>query len=109
MSKPDWLIKGALIKFTWCVGQVVDIAISEDRVMLLVASLKGVWRNHGTEWLEYHDGMIEPATPEDVMHDIQKYRAYIQKTFDDFESLQSSWQARSQQSTDSQVLYAQAH
>jgi len=109
MSKPDWLVKGALIKFTWCVGQVVDIAVSDDRVMVLVASLKGVWRNHGPEWLEYHDGMIELATSEDVMSDIKKYRAYIQKTVDDFELLQSSWRAQLQPASDPPAIHAAAH
>lgn len=107
MSKPAWLVKGAVVKFTWCVGQVVDIVVSDDRIMVWVASLKGVWRHHAAEWLEYHDGMIEPATPDDVQKDIEKYRAYIQKTVADFESLQNNWQTQLQPATETQVQYAQ--
>jgi hypothetical protein len=93
MMKPKWLVKGALIKFAWYVGQVVDIAVSDERVMVLVASLKEVWRHHDAEWLEYHPGMIELATPDDVQRDIEKYQAHIQKTFDVFETLRVQWQS----------------
>jgi hypothetical protein len=77
MTTPPWLVKGAWIEFAFCVGRIVDIAISEERVMVLVESPKGIWRNHPAEWLEYKPDAIKPATPDRITRDFELYRAHI--------------------------------
>jgi hypothetical protein len=50
----------------WC-GRIDDIATSEDgAVMLKIVSFKGIFNHHPHEWLEYIDGMIVPATKDQV-------------------------------------------
>lgn len=77
MTKPAWLVKGAWIEFAFSVGRVVDIAVSDERVMVLVESPKGIWRNHPAEWLEYKPDAIKPATPERIARDFELYRTHI--------------------------------
>jgi len=96
---PEWLMVGALIEFVFSVGRVVDIAISEQRVMLLVESPKGIWRNHPAEWLEYHADAIKPASPERVERDLALYREYIVKMLNQLDSLAVEWQAQAKSST----------
>jgi hypothetical protein len=62
-TKPDWLKPGALVRVQhWC-GIVNDVAISDQRIMVLIKSPKGVVRNQrdAAEWLEYLEGQIEPV------------------------------------------------
>lgn len=88
---PEWLHIGALIEFAFCVGRVIDIAVSEQRVMLLIESPKGIWRNHPAEWIEYHSDAIKPASPERVARDIALYREYIVKMLDQLNALSVEW------------------
>ncbi len=88
---PVWLARGALVEFAFCVGQIEDIAISPERIMVLVKSPKGIWRNHPAEWLEYKEGAIKPTTQERAERDIALYRAYILKMLDDMDALSHSW------------------
>ncbi|MGB8646189.1 MAG: hypothetical protein WCF84_13205 [Anaerolineae bacterium] len=88
---PEWLKPGALIEFAFCVGEIVDIAVSPERVMLLVKSPKGIWRNHPAEWLEFKPEAIKPATLERAARDIDLYREYITCMLADLEALKSAW------------------
>jgi len=88
---PEWLQVGALIEFAFSVGRVVDIAVSEQRVMILVESPKGIWRNHPAEWLEYHPDALKPASPERVERDLALYREYIVKMLDQMDALTVEW------------------
>ena len=92
---PEWLHVGALIEFAFCVGRVIDIAVSEQRVMLLVESAKGIWRNHPAEWIEYHVDAVKPASPERVERDLTLYREYIVKMLDAVDTLATEWRAES--------------
>lgn len=57
----DWIV------FSGKVGRIIDIAKSETkRTMLLVESPEMIWRNHRPEWIEYKDGMVSPASKEQV-------------------------------------------
>ena len=88
---PEWLRVGAVVEFAFCVGQVIDIAVSPERVMVLVKSPKGIWRNHPAEWIEYHDGAIKPATAERARRDVALYREYILKMVEAVDTLEQEW------------------
>ena len=81
----SWMTIGAYVKIAEWVGQIVDIAVTENgRIMLLITSPKGIYRNHRDEWLEYQDGLILPATREDYLRDVQ---LYIKRTSINLEKL----------------------
>ncbi len=77
MTIPTWLVKGTWIEFAFSVGRIVDIAESPERIMILVESPKGIWRNHPAEWIEYAQGAIQLATPERIARDFELYRAHL--------------------------------
>lgn len=89
MTIPAWLTKGAWIEFAFSVGRIVDIALSDQRVMVLVESPKGIWRNHPAEWLEYKPEAIKPATPERIARDFELYRTHIATMARALETLQA--------------------
>jgi hypothetical protein len=89
---PEWLKPGALVEFAFCVRQVLDVAVSPDRIMVLVKSPKGIWRNHAAEWLEYKPDAIKPATLERAERDIDLYREYILKMLDEVDALREEWE-----------------
>lgn len=88
---PEWLDRGNLVEFAFCVGEVVDVAVSPERIMVLVKSPKGIWRNHAAEWLEYKEGAIKPATRDRALRDIELYRAYIEKMLIELDALGADW------------------
>lgn len=81
---PTYLRVGSYIRVAEWIGQIIDVAVSEQgRVMLLVKSPKMVWRNGGTEWLEFlwsQPNLIQPATEEDYTRDIESYIARCDHT-----------------------------
>ena len=81
MNKPEWLKRGAIVKVQHWVGVVEDVAVSEKRVMILIKSPKGIWRNQrdASEWLEYIDGQIIPTTPEEMEKEINAHDERIQR------------------------------
>src|SRR5436190_12321945 len=83
---------GDLIRVQHWVGEVVDVAQTDaGRLMLLVASPKGIWRNHPAEWLEYAPEQIRQATPEEIGKDIELYRERIKKMLAELEALDERW------------------
>jgi len=88
---PEVLTTGALVEFAFSVGEVQDIAISENRIMVLVKSPKGVWRNHPAEWLEYRPGAIQPADPAKAEREIELYRGYIEKMLVALDEMHAQW------------------
>ena len=88
---PGWLKRGQLVEFGFAVGEIIDVAVSPDRVMVLVTSPKGIWRNHPAEWLEYKDGALKPASRERAERDVNLYREYIVKMLADMDALESKW------------------
>ncbi len=81
MNKPKWLKRGALVKVQHWYGVVEDVAVSDVRVMVLIKSPKGVWRNQrdASEWLEYIDGQITQAVPDALEQDIEAHAERIQR------------------------------
>ena len=61
MNKPEWLKRGALVKVQHWYGLVEDVAVSDQHVMVLIKSPKGIWRNqrNASEWLEYIEGSCD--------------------------------------------------
>ena len=88
MNLPDWLVKGTWIEFAFSVGRVIDIALSDERAMLLVESPKAIWRNHPAEWLEFKADAIKLATPERIERDFELYRAHITEMLQALEKMQ---------------------
>ncbi|MGB8648733.1 MAG: hypothetical protein WCF84_26080 [Anaerolineae bacterium] len=88
---PEWLRPGALVEFAFCVGEVIDIAVSPERIMVLVKSPKGIWRNHPAEWLEFKLEAIKPAPLEHAARDLDLYRGYIARMLADLDVLRDRW------------------
>lgn len=70
----------------WC-GRVTDIARSETKIMIQVHSFKGVWNHHPTEWIEYREDMLRPATPEEIERDRERYLEHLRRATRDIEEL----------------------
>ena len=65
----DWMKPGAIVAVNgkhWY-GEIIDIAVSPTRIMLLVDSPKAVWRNHKPEWVEYDKKQVSLADPKDAL------------------------------------------
>jgi hypothetical protein len=103
---PEWLQPGALVEFAFCVGEILDVAVSSERVMVLVKSPKGIWRNHPAEWLEYKEGALKPATQERALRDVELYREYIAKMLKDLEALETEWQSKTITSPNVELAHA---
>jgi predicted DNA-binding transcriptional regulator len=85
MNKPEWLKRGALVKVQHWYGLVEDVAVSDLHILVLIKSPKGIWRNQreASEWLEYIEGQIIPATPEEMEKEITAHVERIQRMLDD--------------------------
>jgi hypothetical protein len=94
ITSPKWLQRGALVKVQHWYGVVEDVAISNQRVMVLIKSAKGIWRNQrdASEWLEFIEGQITPAKPEDVEKDIAAHAERIQRMLADLNAFRQSLQ-----------------
>lgn len=90
---PDWLTTGTLVEFAFSIGEIQDVAVSEHRVMVLVKSPKGIWRNHPAEWLEFKPGAIKPADPAKAERELELYREYITKMLAALDEMQEQWRA----------------
>ena len=57
------------------------MAVSDQRVMVLIKSPKGIWRNQrdASEWLEYIEGQIIPATSKEMEKEINAHAEWIQR------------------------------
>lgn len=85
MNKPEWLKRGALVKVQHWYGLVEDVTVSDLHVMVLIKSPKGIWRNQrdASEWLEYIEGQIIPAAPEEMEKEITAHTERIQRMLAD--------------------------
>lgn len=78
---------GDFVRCGFFVGRVEDVATSERRVMLLVSSPKGAWRNHGPEWIEYDPDAVAPATAEEFNAEVERYRERVALTLQQLEAM----------------------
>ena len=95
MSKPEWLVPGAFVKVQHWYGVVEDIAVSPARIMVLVKSPKGIWRNQrdAAEWLEYLDGQMTPADTSEIEREVDIHVKRVEqmlKDLDAFKTLMTS-------------------
>ena len=97
-NRPDWLQRGALVKVQHWYGVVEDVAVSDQRLMVLIKSAKGIWRNQrdASEWLEYLDGQIVQATQQEVEKDILAHAERIQRMLADLDAFRQSLQLEKQ-------------
>lgn len=78
-AKPEWLKIGQLVKVAEWPGRIIDVTETETgKLMVLVESPKGVWRNHRPEWLEYIEGMIQPVEFADIVWLFDAYVKHIE-------------------------------
>ena len=89
--KPDFLQVGQLVKVQHWYGEIEDVCVSEQRIMVLVKSPKGIWRNHPAEWLEFDPQQIQPATPEEALNSMVVYENRIKQMLADLETMQHTW------------------
>lgn len=87
-NKPEWLKPGAFVKVQHWHGIVEDVAVSSERIMVLVKSPKGVWRNQrdASEWLEYMEDQIVPANKAAIEEDIDIHADRIRRMLAEIES-----------------------
>ena len=85
INKPEWLKRGTLVKVQHWYGLIEDVAVSDQHVMVLVKSPKGIWRNQrdASEWLEYIDEQIIPATSAEMEKEITAHAERIQRMLKD--------------------------
>ena len=93
MNKPDWLNKGNWIEFAFSIGRIVDVLESPARVMLLVESPKGIWRNHPAEWIEFQPDAVKVAEPERVRKEFDAARRQLQRMNGELENLEHEFTA----------------
>ena len=74
IAKPDFLKVGHLVKVNGYVGRIVELAESENSLMVKVESAKGVRRFQRPDWLDYTlaPDLWEPATLQDLLDDAEK-------------------------------------
>jgi hypothetical protein len=72
----------------------VDVAVSDQRIMVLVASPKGIWRNHPAEWLEFDPRQITPASIDDAIDQFDIYIERVEKMLDELHTMKQAWQTR---------------
>ncbi len=90
-TKPDWLVPGAFVRVQHWLGIVEDVAVSPSRVMVLVKSPKGIWRNQrdAAEWLEYIEGQITPSDAAELEREIETHVRRVQNMLDDLALLKA--------------------
>ena len=72
-TKPDFLKVNQLVRVNGYVGRIIDIAESDNTIMVRVDSAKCARRFQKPDWLEYTAApdMWEPATVEDLIEDAE--------------------------------------
>lgn len=91
INKPDFLVPGALCKIQHWYGEILDVAISDQRIMVLVASPKGVWRNHAAEWLQFDPEQIQPAVLSEALADARLHIDRITRNLNDAWAMHNAW------------------
>jgi stage V sporulation protein SpoVS len=92
MNKPEFLQIGAIVKVQHFYAEVVDVAVTEGgKVMVQVASPKGIWRNHPAEWLEYQEGQIVAGDLEQAVKSVGIHRRLVEKMLRDLEEMGERW------------------
>jgi hypothetical protein len=94
INKPDFLKIGAIVKVQHWYGEIVDIAVSDTRIMVLVTSPKALWRHHPAEWLEFDAEQITATAIAEAVADFDTYVERVSRTLHEIEALRDAWQER---------------
>lgn len=73
IAKPDFLKIGGLVKVNGYVGRILEVAESDNSLMVKVESAKGARRFQRPDWLEYSSApdLWAPATLQDLLDDAE--------------------------------------
>lgn len=73
IARPDFIKVGGLVKVNGYVGRILEIAESDNSLMVKVESAKCARRFQKPDWLEYTaaPGLWEPATLQDLLEDAE--------------------------------------
>ncbi len=73
IARPDFIKLNGLVKVNGFVGRIVDLAESEQSLMVKVESAKGVRRFQQPDWLEFNlaPHLWAPATVDDLLQDAE--------------------------------------
>ncbi len=84
IAKPDFIKPGNLVKVNGYVGRIVELAESENSLMVKVESAKGVRRFQRPDWLDYTlaPDLWEPATVQDLLDDAEKEKRAAMKSIE---------------------------
>ena len=84
IAKPDFLKVGNLIKVNGYIGRIVEIAESDNSLMIKVESAKGVRRFQKPDWLDYTlaPDLWEPASLQDLLDDAEKEKRAALKSIE---------------------------
>ena len=95
-AKPEFLKVGSLIKVNGYVGSILEIAESDNSLMVKVESAKGVRRFQRPDWLDYTSApdLWEPATLQDLLDDAEKEKRAALKSIEAVEKYVSQVMTR---------------
>jgi hypothetical protein len=84
IAKPDFLKVGNLVKVNGYVGRILEIAESDNSLMVKVESAKGARRFQRPDWLDYTiaPDLWEPATVQDLLDDAEKEKRAALKSIE---------------------------
>lgn len=89
---PKWMKVGQPVRImpNWY-GVISDFAVSDVRVMVLIKSPKGIWRNQkdASEWLEFAPSMIMKADAQDLLREIDRHVVRVNKMLEELETWKS--------------------
>ncbi len=87
IARPDFIRVGGLVKVNGYVGRIVEIAESDNSLMVKVESAKCARRFQKPDWLEYTaaPSLWEPATLQDLLEDAEHEKRVALKSVEAIE------------------------
>jgi hypothetical protein len=87
IAKPDFIKVNGLVKVNAYVGHIIEIAESDDSVMVKVESAKCARRFQEPDWLEYTAApdLWAPATLQDLLEDAEHEKRAALKSIEAIE------------------------
>ncbi len=87
IARPDLIRVGGLVKVNGYVGRIVEIAESDNSLMVKVESAKCARRFQKPDWLEYTaaPSLWEPATLQDLLEDAEHEKRVALKSVEAIE------------------------
>lgn len=89
---PGFLEIGNIVKVQYWYGEIVDIAITDNQVIMVqVNSPKAIWRNQRPEWLVYEEGQIIEANIEEAISSMSYYQDRILQMSGNLVEMRGRW------------------